>query len=362
LTAFRRFDKEKGPSFTHHYDIKLRRKVKENLSNRLLFWAERFKDVPILVVGDLMVDRSCRGPADRISPEAPVPVVHIHEETFTPGGAGNVAANLSVLGARPALVSVCGRDKTGEDVKQELTYRGVDISGVLIDSDRPTITKTRVFAGHQQVARFDKEKRSPISKDILNQITQRLRVLIPHQKAVIISDYGKGMITPSIIKICIQQAHRTGIPVIVDPKTEHFMQYKGVDCITPNTKEAVEGMRVLPPKTEEEFSDLGNKILKRLRCESVLITRGEKGITLFQRSNNPQTIPALAQEVYDVTGAGDTVVAVFSLARSVKVPYREAAQLANVAASLVVAKVGTAVCSLSELKGRLRRFQRGRKD
>lgn len=300
-----------------------------------------------------MVDRSCRGPAERISPEAPVPVVHVQEDTFTPGGAGNVVNNLAVLGAKPTLVSVCGRDAMGENIRKDLVARGVDISGVFVDPGRPTITKTRIFAGHQQVARFDFEKRGGIPHALFLQIIDRLEFLVPRQKAVIISDYGKGLITPTIIKTCLRIAHRHQIPVLVDPKIEHFLQYKGVDCITPNTKEAVEGMRALPPKTEEELLALGEKTLRKLKSESVLITRGEKGMTLFQRGARPHTIPALAQAVYDVTGAGDTVVSVLSLARAVKAPYLDAAQLANIAASLVVAKVGTAVCSLAELRERI---------
>lgn len=318
-------------------------------------WVKRFRDVPVLVVGDLMVDLSYRGPAERISPEAPVPVIHVQEFLTTPGGSGNVVNNLAVLGACPTLVSIVGDDQAGEDIGLDLRRRGVDVSSVFVDSNRPTITKHRVFAGHQQVARFDFEKRGGLSEDLQKKILSSLTALVPKQKAVVISDYGKGIVTPAVIKACLRAAQRHGIPVIVDPKIEHFTQYKGVDCITPNTKEAVEGMRALSPKSEEELLALGQKIIQKLKSQSLLITRGEKGMTLFEENAKPHTIPALAQEVYDVTGAGDTVVSIFSLARAVGAPHLAAARLANIAASLVVAKVGTAVVTRQELLDRIER-------
>jgi len=314
----------------------------------------RFRNIPILVVGDLMVDRAFRGPAERISPEAPVPVVHVQDESWTPGGAGNVVNNLRVLGAHPSLVSIRGDDAMGEDVQMALQNLGVDVSGLITDAHRPTITKTRVFAGHQQVARFDLEKRGGLTDDVHAELQARIRELMPRQKAVIISDYGKGVITPLVIRTCLKEAHKRDIPVIVDPKIEHFFQYRGVDCITPNTKEAIEGMRSFAPRTEDDFVRLGERIMKRLRSRSLLITRGEKGMTLFEKDRKPDTIPALAQEVYDVTGAGDTVISAFTLSRAVGAPYPIAARIANVAASLVVAKVGTAVATRDELIARIR--------
>jgi D-beta-D-heptose 7-phosphate kinase/D-beta-D-heptose 1-phosphate adenosyltransferase len=305
-------------------------------------------------VGDLMVDRSCRGPAERISPEAPVPVVHVQEEVLTPGGAGNVINNLAVLGACPSLISVRGDDATGETFTHMLKSCGANTSGILVDPTRPTITKTRVFAGHQQVARFDFEKRGGLSSQNINHLLKFIDEQGPSHKAIIISDYGKGVVVPSVIKKCLQIANKHRIPVIVDPKIEHFLLYKGVDCITPNTKEAIEGLRSLPPKTENDVLALGDKILKKLKCHSLLLTRGEKGMSLFQKGKRPLTIPAIAQAVFDVTGAGDTVISTFSLARAVRAPFEEAAYLANVAASLVVAKVGTAVCTREELIDRVK--------
>ena len=325
-------------------------------ARRLLHWVDKFRATPVLVVGDIMVDRFFRGSADRISPEAPVPVVHVREQGMTPGGSGHVVSNLASLGAQPSLIALRGDDQTGDELQSELSRRGVDVRGILIDSDptRPTITKTRIFAGHQQVARFDMERCDGLPPHLSSDVERLLKAFIPRHKAVVISDYGKGFVSARLIATVIKEARKKNIPIVVDPKIEHFLRYKGVDCITPNTKEAVEGGRANPPKNEEEFVSLGAKILRMLRTKSLLITRGDKGMTLFQPAKKPVTIPAIAQQVYDVTGAGDTVVATFTLARAAGAPYEEAAQLANLAASLVVAKVGTAVVTCDELTKRIR--------
>jgi D-beta-D-heptose 7-phosphate kinase/D-beta-D-heptose 1-phosphate adenosyltransferase len=310
-----------------------------------------------LVVGDIMMDRLLRGSADRISPEAPVPVVHVNHESFTPGGAGNVANNLVVLGAHPTLLGVRGDDKTGDELERDLADRGINVAHLVVDTDRPTITKNRVFVGHQQVARYDIEKKHALPSPIHASLLEKLRRIVAAQKAIVISDYGKGVVTQKLIQFCLGLARRQGIPVVVDPKIEHFKSYKGVDCITPNTKEAVDGMRVGAPGSEAEMLALGDKILKTLRSRSLLITRGEKGMTLFEKGAKPVTIPALAQEVYDVTGAGDTVVSTFALARAVGAPHLVAAVIANIAASLVVAKVGTAVATREELIQRVKKLR-----
>ncbi len=315
----------------------------------LIKWVERFSKVPILVVGDLMLDRTLKGSVDRISPEAPVPVVDVKEETSTPGGAGNVVFNLQSLGARPYLLSIYGDDPAGEQLLSYFASRDIETAGLILDRNRPTTTKTRLLAGHQHVARFDVEKRAMLSPALLQNLTAQLKKLMPKFKVVMISDYGKGVITKPVIKAAIREAHRAGSYVIVDPKIEHFQDYKGVDCLTPNTKEAIEGMRVLPPKTEEELVSLGWKILNRLGSKSLLITRGEKGMAVFQKAGGVVMIPTQAKEVFDVTGAGDTVISTFALASAVGAPVVDAARIANYAASLVVAKLGTAVTSQREL-------------
>lgn len=315
----------------------------------LIKWVEKFKQVPILVVGDLMLDKSVRGTVERISPEAPVPVIDIKEEFSAPGGAGNVVLNLVALGASPTLLSVRGDDDAGELLEFEFRSKNVDLSGIIVDHSRPTTTKTRVIAGHQQVARLDHERRGQFSADITRELLARLRHLIPKYKVVLISDYGKGVVSPAVIKTAIQLARKTGASVIVDPKIEHFFQYKGVDCLTPNTKEAIEGMRAPAPKDEVAFEKLGWSILKKLKSNSLLITRGEKGMALFEKNGSLTQIATRAREVFDVTGAGDTVVSTFSLARAVNAPYQIAAEISNYAASIVVAKLGTATASQAEL-------------
>ena len=275
----------------------------------LLKWIEKFRGVSILVVGDLMLDCVVRGSVERISPEAPVPVVNVKEETATAGGAGNVVYNLAALGAVPTLVSVRGGDAAGDAIVKDFRTRSITVDGLLIDSRVPTITKTRVCAGQQQIVRFDQEQKDSFSSRTRSFLLKSIKNRIPANRGVIISDYGKGVISAPVIQTILKEAHKRKMYVTVDPKVEHFMQYKGLDCITPNTKEAVEGMRTLKPKTEEGFIDLGRQIVKRLKCQSLLMTRGEKGISLFLKKGEYHSVPAHAKEVFDVTGAGDTVVA-----------------------------------------------------
>lgn len=303
-----------------------------------------------------MMDRFIRGSVGRISPEAPVPVVDVEEHVQHPGGAGNVICNLSTLGAQTSLVSVKGDDPTGDQISLELQGRRINLEGLVVDPSRPTPTKTRVVAHHQQVVRLDVEKRGGISSKLVNQLVEKIKKMMPRHKCVVISDYGKGVINHAVIGAIIRQAARHHVGVIVDPKVEHFIQYRGVDCITPNAKESIEGMRVLPPKNEEGFIELGWKIIKKLNCKSLLMTRGEKGMLLFQKGSPVKTIETHAQEVFDVTGAGDTVVAVLALARAVGASYYEAALLANVAAGIVVGKLGTATVTPDELVERLEKI------
>jgi D-beta-D-heptose 7-phosphate kinase/D-beta-D-heptose 1-phosphate adenosyltransferase len=259
------------------------------------------------------------------------------------------------MGARPSLVSVRGDDAIGKQIMDELDDSGINTSGLFIDFERPTTTKTRVVAGQQQLVRLDQEKRLPLSKNVVNALQAHLRTALPKNKAVIMSDYGKGVICPPIIKFAIGQAQKHGVFISVDPKIEHFFLYRGVDCLTPNTKESIEGMRVLPaPKTDDEMVSLGKKIVKKLQAKSLLLTRGEKGMLIFEKSGGVNALPAHAREVFDVTGAGDTVISVFSLARAVGAPLFEAAALANYAASIVVGKLGTQVATNDELSDLLR--------
>jgi rfaE bifunctional protein kinase chain/domain len=310
--------------------------------------------LPVLIIGDLMVDRYIRGSVNRISPEAPVPVVDVHHEEFMPGGAGNVASNIAALGGKPRLVSLVGEDPDGDRLLGTLRDRGVDVSSVVADPNRPTILKTRVLAGHQQVVRFDRENRSPFPKGLVDRLLENIHEKLKDARAVVISDYGKGMVNRRLLKTVLGWAHRQGKPVTVDPKIEHFLSYRGVDCITPNLKEATEGVRALPPQTDAEVDQLGQRILRRLRCRSVLITRSERGMSLYREGQPPLHIPSQAQEVFDVTGAGDTVIAALSLALAAKIPLADAARISNAAAGVVVGKLGTATVSPSELMTALR--------
>ncbi|OVE77476.1 hypothetical protein BVX98_02760 [bacterium F11] len=325
--------------------------------NRLLKWVEKFTNIPILVVGDLMLDRSIWGSVERISPEAPVPVVTVNRDERTAGGAGNVVYNLAQLGALPTLISVCGNDPAGEEIIRDFRIRSLNTQNILVDDDRPTIRKIRVIAGQQQIVRVDFEKKDRLSSSLLRQLRATIKDQASLNRAVIISDYGKGVISVPVIKQVLKEAKRRKMVVTVDPKVEHFQNYRSVDCITPNVKEAIEGMRVHPPKNEEGFLDLGKRIIKKLKTQSLLMTRGEKGILLFRKNAPSVSIPAQAREVFDVTGAGDTVVSVFTLARAVGAPYEEAAQIANFAAGIVVGKLGTACVTRKELHQTIRQYR-----
>lgn len=307
----------------------------------------------IVVFGDTMIDHFIRGRADRISPEAPVPVVKVINETFLPGGAGNVAVNLASLGAKATLVSVTGEDRAAHMLLETLKSRGVDTSGVVADGKRPTTEKVRIIAEHQQAVRFDRESSKPLPLSVCLKCRDNLKKLIYKAKVVILSDYGKGVLGHHNIQKVVSMCNRHKVPVIVDPKVENFAKYRNVTCITPNTKEAWEGMRLHPKNPDDcsAIAELGKKIIKKLKSKSVLITQGPNGMTLFERAN-PIKIShtdTAAKEVYDVTGAGDTVIAVLGLALACGTGFKEASVLANYAAGIVVSKLGTATITKQEL-------------
>ncbi len=322
----------------------------------LIGFIPKFKNQSILVIGDIMVDRFVWGKVSRISPEAPVPVVEVTRETQALGGAGNVANNLSSLGAEVNIISVIGDDVVGDQLKDSLKALKIGTEGLVNDDSRPTSIKTRIIAQHQQVVRVDKEIKGVFSKHVEERIEEKLEKLIPKSNAVIISDYGKGVIGKKVLTKAINLARKCEVPVNVDPKIENFMKYKRVTCITPNTDEAVQGMHYLGPREDEDIYELGKKILKKLNSESVLITRGEKGMTLFEHGNKITHIPTRAKEVFDVTGAGDTVIATFTLALAAKADLKQAAEISNFAAGVVVGKIGTATVTPEELEEAIRDF------
>ncbi len=318
----------------------------------------KFKEQRVLVLGDLILDKFIVGTVSRISPEAPVPVVSVTDEKYTPGAAGNVAANLLKLGAKVSIVSVVGNDFYGSKLIEILKEKGADVSDILKIPDRPTSVKTRIIAEHQQVVRVDNEVQEEISAQINKLLINILPEKLKKTDSIIISDYGKGAITTSIIKSVLSYTSSRKIPVIVDPQVGHFFEYNNVSSITPNVKEAGEALKMVI-KSDEELIEAGKKLLEKIGCETVLITRGREGMTLFHKSGWLKHIPTVAKEVYDVTGAGDTVAGVFTLGLASKLDWTDAATLANYAAAVAVGKLGTAVVSVEELICEINKGLRG---
>ncbi|MDR1662966.1 MAG: D-glycero-beta-D-manno-heptose-7-phosphate kinase [Endomicrobium sp.] len=308
-----------------------------------------FKKQTILVIGDTMVDKFIWGKVVRISPEAPVPIVEVTKETDVLGGAANVASNITALDGKVFIVSAIGEDITGKILTKMLSEKNINYSYLVYSSCRPTIIKTRIIAASQQVVRVDKEVKGIFERSIELKIIKNIEEAIPKTNAVIISDYGKGVVSSAVLKKTIVLARRYKIPVTVDPKIDHFKKYKRITTMTPNEKEAIEGMGLKNIKTDEDIAILGKKILKTLCLNSVVITRGEKGMTLIEHNNKITNIPARAKEVYDVTGAGDTVISVMTLALAAKADLLSAAEIANFAAGIVVGKLGTATTNHQEL-------------
>ncbi|MCL2485902.1 MAG: D-glycero-beta-D-manno-heptose-7-phosphate kinase [Endomicrobia bacterium] len=317
---------------------------------------DSFKKQSVLVVGDIMIDKFIWGKVSRISPEAPVPVVEVTKETETLGGAGNVANNITALGGKAFVVGTIGDDFTGGSLISLLKEKSVNPDYLVCDLQRPTIIKTRIIAASQQVVRVDKEIKGNFNLSTESKIIDNIEKLIPKFNAVIISDYGKGVVSPKVLHRTIALAKKYKIPVTVDPKIENFKKYKKVTTMTPNTKEAIEGMNAKNIKTDEDMINLGKKILKTLNSESVLITRSEKGMTLIERNNKVTNIPTRAKEVFDVTGAGDTVISTMTLALAAGANLATAAEIANFAAGIVVGKLGTATTNPEELKKTISEF------
>jgi D-beta-D-heptose 7-phosphate kinase/D-beta-D-heptose 1-phosphate adenosyltransferase len=304
---------------------------------------ERMRGRSILVVGDLMIDEWIWGTVSRISPEAPVPVVAVSNHSFTLGGAGNVANNLVSLGASVEFVGTVGEDAFANDVRRMLAEEAVDASGVFAVGDRPTTRKTRVVAHNQQVVRADWEDASPLQASDRERIAAYVRSRAPQCDAVILSDYAKGLLCEEIV-----EAARACPLVLADPKPQNVMLFTGVTCVAPNVHEAsaASGVAIVDDVSLERA---GATLLERLQCRYVVITRGEAGMSLFGAQGERLTIPSVARTVFDVSGAGDTVIAVLSLALAAGAPIEGAMQLANFAAGAVVEKLGTATASGDEI-------------
>lgn len=302
------------------------------------------RGLPILVLGDVMVDRYLWGNVSRISPEAPVPVVDVDRETIRLGGAANVAHNIAALGASPVLVGVVGVDTSAGHLRRELDGCGIPADTLVNDPGRPTSIKTRIVARNQQVVRADQESREEIDAPLEAMILDLIRRRRAGLRGCVISDYGKGVITRRLLEALLPEFRAAGIPVCVDPKEAHFFSYRQVSVITPNLLEAGAAWgRAL--RTDELLEEAGRELRARLDCDSVLITRGEKGMSLFEADRARLDLPTVAREVYDVTGAGDTVVSVFCAALAAGAAPPEAAALSNHAAGVVVREVGTATAS-----------------
>ncbi|MCH6570768.1 MAG: D-glycero-beta-D-manno-heptose-7-phosphate kinase [Acidobacteria bacterium] len=308
---------------------------------------QQFSDQPILVVGDLMLDRYVWGRVERISPEAPVPVVEVVKETVHLGGAANVAYNLAVLKARPLLVGVVGRDEAGDRLVEELHRQEISSEGIVRDKGRSTTIKTRIIAHNQQVCRTDREDKTPLSQGTVDQMRSAYQPLLEQAKGMIISDYAKGALSAALVVDLIQEARRAKKFLAVDPKAGDFSVYRGASIVTPNKKEAVRasGVEIVD---EASFIQAGEKLLEVTASDYLLITRGEEGMTLFDGKEHSH-IPTVAREVFDVSGAGDTVIASLTLAVAAGASIRDAAILANHAAGVAVGKLGTAAATGEEI-------------
>lgn len=310
----------------------------------------RFRDCPILVVGDLMLDEFIWGQVTRISPEAPVPVVQVRERTWTAGGAANTAANVRTLGGRVALAGVLGDDAGGRRTRDILESQGVDTAAVVADGTRPTTTKTRVVAHSQQMVRIDEERPGPIAAEVEGDLFAVIAEQLKTARGCVVSDYGKGVITPGLARRVIEAANASGVPVVIDPKGTDYVKYRGATLVKPNQLEAGQVLnRTL--NTSGDVEAAGVELLRLLAPNSaVLITRGAAGMSLFEAGCETVHVPAQAREVYDVTGAGDTVAGTLALTLAVGGTLTDACRLASLAAAVVVGKVGTATCSVEELR------------
>lgn len=321
----------------------------ESLKKEYRSLIRAFPKTRILVIGDFILDQFIWGKVDRISPEAPVPVVHVQKDSFMLGGSLNVANNVHSLGGIVLPCGVLGRDREGRMLRQVLARQRIDTEGVVYEPGRPTTVKTRIIAHSQQVVRFDREHLDPVTEASQKAMFRFLKDRIRTADVVVIEDYGKGVIEAGFLKQIIRLANQRKKPVLVDPKEKNFPLYSGVTAITPNQKEAVNGAEALKIPGDKDIRKTGKALVKALRCASVLITLGEDGMALFEKNGSVTEIPTAAREVYDVSGAGDTVISVLALAVGAGAKMKDAAILANLAAGIVVGKLGTATVSPQEL-------------
>ena len=324
-------------------------------ATRLNRTLRQFTNQNILVVGDVMLDHFIWGKVSRISPEAPVPVVEVQRESFFPGGAANVARNIRALTGHVTVLGCVGADSAGNQLCGLLGDQGITTHGLVVDADRPTTVKTRVVAQHQQVVRFDKEQTQSLSPALQQQLLKNFQAQLPAVAAVIFEDYGKGLLTQSLLNAMQRAAQRAGKITAADPNARHLLRYVGLTAVTPNRSEAfaAAGLTNTPAlddvHADAQLMKCGEKLLRLWQPKNLLITLGEHGMCLFRHGQAPHHIPTVAQEVFDVSGAGDTAIAALVLALAAGATAVEAAELANHAAGIVVGKVGTATCTPDEL-------------
>lgn len=312
-----------------------------------------FPSVRVLVIGDLMLDRYIWGRVERISPEAPVPVVRVTRESLHAGGAGNVVANIRALGGMVIACGVIGQDQAGQRLKQELSVIGADAAGIVASSATVTTSKTRIIAHSQQVVRLDQEESEIPHDRVRTQLRRFVQRHINDFDVLVISDYGKGVIDAELLSLLAKLRERRQFVYLIDPKRRNFTHYRNATLVKPNKEEAghAAGIEI---HNESGLQQAGTRLLELWHAEAVLVSRGEEGMSLFKREGSAQHFPTAAREVFDVTGAGDTVLATCALALGAGATLEEATILANYAAGIVVGKVGTATASPTELRAALR--------
>lgn len=313
---------------------------------------QSFKNPKILVLGDLMMDEYLWGSVDRISPEAPIPVLDVKEINFRLGGAANTAYNIKSLGDKVSAVGVIGADEKGEALKRFLEEKGIDASGVLVDSQRKTTVKTRAVAQNQQIVRIDIEDRKPIGPEMEEKIVDFVKTRIKELNAIILADYAKGVVTPALSQQIIALAKENNVFSIVDPKGNDITKYRGCNVIAPNKKELGIALNIPFEQLAQEgrFFQAAKMLMAQAMADSVLVKCGAEGMVLFEKNGNISRFPALNKQVVDVSGAGDTAVGVFALAAAANVSHQGAAALASNACAVKVGKMGTDVVLPEELQ------------
>ena len=321
---------------------------------------KKFARRRVLVVGDLMLDRYVYGSVTRISPEAPVPVVKVVRETSMPGGASNVAGNIRALGGQAAVAGMIGKDAAGVELRWLLTHAGVDVECAMMFAGAGTIVKERIIAERQQVVRDDFERSATWSPRQSEKFLALLALELDRADGVIIEDYGKGAVTQAVVDLVLAKAAKRGLPVGLDPKDGHELAFQGITVATPNRKEAfaiagvVDPGAKVDPLADKALRRTGEILMAKWAAENLAITLGAQGMYLLSRGQAPRHVPTRAREVFDVSGAGDTVIAACVTALAAGAKFIEAAELANIAAGVVVGKLGTASCTPEELLNHMR--------